>query len=183
MAYNFSPLKKKMGETAEWLSKELQSVRTGRATPMLLDAVSVETYGSRMPIREIGAINIEDARTLRIAPWDLTQTKEIEKAIAIANLGVSTSIDDKGLRVHFPELTSERRGLLLKIVKEKFEEARITIRGERDQVWSHIQKEEKDGKMSEDDKFRSKEEMQKIVDEGNKKLEDIAKKKEGEIAS
>lgn len=172
-----------MDEKAAWLEKELQSVRTGRATPMLLDAISVEAYGSRMPIRDIGAINIEDARTLRIAPWDLTQTKEIEKAIAIANLGVSTSIDEKGLRVHFPELTSERRLVLQKVIKEKLEEARIALRGAREETWDDIQKLEREGKMSEDDKFRGKEEMQKIVDLGNQKLEAIAKKKEDEVAS
>jgi ribosome recycling factor len=183
MQYNFQNLKKKIDETADWLQKELQSVRTGRATPMLLDSISVEAYGSRMPIREIGAVSIEDPRTLRVSPWDLTQVKAVEKAITIANLGVSVSVDDKGLRVHFPELTSERRLILSKLTKEKLEAARIALRGERDQVWNDIQKQEKEGKMSEDDKFRAKEDMQKAIDEGNRKLEALAEKKEQEIAA
>ncbi len=183
MAFNFTELKKKIEEAEEWLSKELQSVRTGRATPLLLDSVSVEAYGSRMPIRDIAAISIEDARTLRITPWDLSQNKAIEKAVTVANLGVSTSVDEKGIRVHFPELTSERRTVLVKLIKEKLEAARVTLRGERDSVWSTIQKDERDGKMSEDDKFRRKEEMQKIIDDGNKTLEEIANKKEQEVTS
>lgn len=182
MAYNFSPLKKKVEETITWLQKELQSVRTGRATPLILDSIQVEAYGSRMPIRDIAAIGVEDARTLRITPWDTTQTKTIEKAITVANLGLSVSIDEKGLRVHFPELTSERRTTLLKLVKEKLEHARVALRGERDSVWNDIQKQEREGKMGEDDKFRSKEEMQKIIDEGNETLETLAQKKEEEIS-
>lgn len=181
MAYNFTDLKKKLTEAEEWLSKELSSVRTGRATPMLLDGVTVEAYGSRMPIRDIAAIGIEDARTLRITPWDLSQSKAIEKAITIQNLGVSVSTDEKGLRVHFPELTGERRVVLSKLIKEKLEHARISLRTERDHVWSDIQKQEKDGKVSEDDKFRFKEEMQKIVDDANAKLENVAGKKNEEI--
>jgi ribosome recycling factor len=183
MAYNFTDLKKKMTEAGEWLNRELGGIRTGRATPMLLDGVTVEAYGSRMPIRDIAALGIEDARTLRITPWDLTQSKSIEKAIIVQNLGVSISTDEKGLRVHFPELTGERRVMLAKLIKEKLEHTRITLRTERDRVWGNIQKQEKDGKISEDDKFRYKEEMQKIIDETNVKLEKITDKKNEEITS
>lgn len=183
MAYNFSGLKNKSAEAAEWLQKELQSVRTGRATPLLLDSVLVEAYGSRMLIRDVAAIGIEDARTLRVSPWDLSQTKAIEKAITVANLGVSVSVDEKGLRVHFPELTSERRAVLQKLIKEKLEHARVTLRSIRDEVWSDIQKQEREGKLSEDEKFRNKDEMQKIIDEGNATLEGLAEKKELEITS
>jgi ribosome recycling factor len=183
MAYNFAPLKKKVQESEEWLVKELGTVRTGRATPMILDSVLVEAYGSKMPIRDIAAIGIEDARTLRVAPWDATQNKAIEKAITVGNLGVSVTVDEKGVRVHFPELTSERRTVLSKLVKEKLEHARIALRGARDEVRKDIEREEREGKMSEDDKFRSQEEMQMLIDEGNKKLDELAKKKEEEIAN
>lgn len=183
MAYNFAELKKKIDETVEWLTKELQGVRTGRATPMVLDSIFVEAYGSRMPIRDIAAMGIEDARTLRISPWDVSQSKAIEKAITLANLGVSISTDEKGIRVHFPELTSERRQTLSRLIKDKLEQSRIALRGERDTVWNDIQKKERDGLISEDDKFRAKDEMQRVVDEGNKKLELIAEKKEEEISA
>ena len=161
----------------------MSGIRTGRATPTLLDGVQVEAYGARMPISQVASLSTEDARTLRITPWDASQTKEIERAITLANLGVSSAVDDKGLRVFFPELTSERREQLLKISKQKLEEARVALRGERDKVWSDIQAKEKDGKLSEDEKFRAKDEMQKLIDEGNKKLEELAERKEKEISS
>ena len=163
------------------MSDELAGIRSGMATPAILDSVQVEAYGSRVPIRDIASISIEDARTLRIAPWDVSQLKAIEKSLTVSNLGVSVSTDEKGLRVHFPELTSERRVILGRLVKEKLEEARISLRLERDKVWSDIQKMEKEGEMSEDEKFRNKDDMQKIIDDGNEKLDALASKKEKEI--
>jgi ribosome recycling factor len=183
MAYNFSPLKDRIKEVQEWLSKEFTSIRTGRATPALLDSVQVESYGARMPISQVGSISVEDPRTLRISPWDVSQVKEIEKAIIAANLGVSVSVDDKGARVFFPELTSERRTILMKLAKERLEDARVSLRKERDQVWNEIQAKEKEGGMGEDEKFRYKDEMQKYIDEANKKLEELFEKKEKEITS
>ncbi|MDO8492746.1 MAG: ribosome recycling factor [bacterium] len=183
MAYNFSALKQKVKDTESWLVREFGGVRTGRANPVLLDTVMVDSYGSKMPINQVGNISVEDARTLRISPWDHSLIKEIEKAVNQADIGVSVSVDDMGLRVSFPELTSERRTQLIKVAKEKFEQARIALRTEREAVWSDIQKQEKDGKMSEDDKFRGKEDMQKIIDTGNSALEALFAKKEKEIAN
>jgi ribosome recycling factor len=118
---------------------------------------------------------------LRIAPYDKSQSPEIEKAINDADLGVSVAADDNGLRVIFPDLTSERREMLVKQAHKKLEEARISIRKERDDVWGEIQDEEKDGKISEDDKFKAKEDMQKLVDDFQKELENLTKAKEEEI--
>lgn len=182
MAYDFTPLKKKITETEDWLKREFTGVRTGRASPAILDNVRVESYGSKLPINQVGTIGIEDARTIRVSPWDTTQIKEVEKAITAANLGVSVSVDERGVRVSFPELTSERRESLIKIAKAKLEDARIALRGARDEVWNDIQRKEKDGEMSEDDKFRGKDDMQKLIDGGNKSLEELLKKKELEIA-
>lgn len=181
MAYDFAPLKKKVQETEEWLKREFSGVRTGRATPALLDNIRVEAYGSKMPLNQVGTVSVEDARTIRVSPWDASQAKEIEKAITLANLGVSVGADDKGVRVSFPELTSERRESLMKLAKSKVEDARITLRGIRDEVWNDIQRKEKDGDMSEDEKFRGKEEMQKHIDAGNKTFDELLKKKEVEI--
>ena len=181
MTYNFSPLKQKISETEEWLRKEFSTIRTGRATPVILDAVRVASYGSKMPINQIGSISVEDPKTLRIVPWDMTQIKPIEKAVVEANLGLSVNVDDKGLRVIFPELTSERRQSLVKVTKQKLEEARIALRIERERVWDEIQNQEKKGDMGEDDKFRLKNDMQKIIDEANKRLEDFGDKKEKDI--
>ena len=181
MAYDFSQFKTKIKDTEEWLKKELLSIRTGRANMAVLDAISVEVYGSYMPINQLANIAVEDSRTIRIAPWDSSVSKAIEKAISTSNLGLSTAVDDKGIRLFFPELTGERRTMLVKVAKEKMEDARITLRKEREAAWDDIQKKEKEGLVSEDDKFRAKDEMQKYVDEGNKNLEALFVKKEEEI--
>lgn len=181
MSYDFSSLKKRTEEVSRFLSDELSGIRTGMATPAILDSIQVEVYGSRVSVRDISSISIEDPRTLRVSPWDISQLKAIEKSLTVSNLGVSVSTDEKGLRVHFPELTSERRVILGRLVKEKLEEARVSLRLERDKVWSDIQKMEKEGEMSEDEKFKNKDSMQKIIDEGNEKLDLLALKKEKEI--
>lgn len=182
MAYDFKPLEKKIAEITERLSRELSAVRTGRAAPSILDGVMVESYGSRMPINQLATISVEDARVLRITPWDASQAKEIEKAITLANLGLSVSADEKGVRVFFPELTSERRATLIKVAKEKVEDARTSVRSARDEVWSDIQKKERDGEIPEDDKFRFKDEMQKRIDAANAAFDDALARKEKEIA-
>lgn len=182
MAYDFKPFEKRIAEIIERLSKELGSVRTGRAAPAILDAVQVESYGTRMPLNQVASLSVEDARTLRIAPWDMSLAKDIEKAITVANLGLSVGVDEKGVRVFFPELTADRRTSLVKLAKEKVEEARTMLRVARDDVWSDIQKQERDGTMSEDDKFRSKDDMQKKVDAANKSFDELFTRKESELA-
>ena len=170
-----------MGEITDWLSKEFASVRTGKASPILLDNVLVDNYGSKTPVKFISSITVEDAKTLRITPWDKTAVGAIEKAIAAANLGLSTAPDQTGIRVIFPDLTSERRQTLMKVVNEKMEEARVSLRQERERVWNDIQDKEKAKEMSEDDKFRLKDEVQKIVDEGNSSFDSLVEKKKTEI--
>lgn len=181
MAYDFSSLLKGTKDTLEWLTKEFSGIRTGRAAPALLDSVRVEVYGSTMTLPQVASVSIEDARTLRISPWDTSTIKAVEKAIIDANIGVSPAVDERGLRVMFPELTSERRVQLMKLVKEKLEQAKIAIRKARDDAWNEIQKKEKEGDISEDEKFRAKDDMQKIVDKGNADLDDLYKKKETEL--
>lgn len=181
MAYAFTTLENHVASTVAWLTEELKSVRTGRATPTLLDGVRLEAYGSKVPLNQVATVGTEDSHTLRIIPYDKSHTKDIERAISEADLGVSTSADDKGMRVIFPSLTTDRRDQLVKIAKQKLEDARITLRKWRDETWQDIQKQEKDGLLSEDEKFNGKESMQKIIDEGNKKLEEVFEKKEKEI--
>ncbi|MEK7120952.1 MAG: ribosome recycling factor [Patescibacteria group bacterium] len=177
----FNQYKKRIEEIEEWLTTELASIHTGRATPAVLDRISVEAYGARVSIKEVAGINIENARTLRITPWDLAQIKSIEKAITTSDLGLSVSVDDKGIRASFPELSSERRDALVKVIKTRLEDARVSLRKEREDAWQSIQKQEKDKVISEDDKFRLKDEMQKITDEANKALEEKIEKKEKEV--
>lgn len=183
MAYDFKAFDKNITEVVERLGKEFAGIRTGRAAPAILDGIQVESYGTRVPIAQVAGITTEDARTLRISPWDLNLTKDIEKAILVANLGLSVGADEKGVRVFFPELTAERRTALVKLAKERLEEARTALRSARDEVWSEIQKKERDGEMPEDDKFRAKDEMQKRVDAANASLEESFIRKEKELAS
>lgn len=178
---NFQSLKTAIKDIEEWLKREFQGIRTGRATPALLDSIQVEAYGSRMPLNQVGGVSVEDARTLRISPWDQSQVKAIEKAIVDANLGVGVGSDDKGVRVSFPELTGERRTQLIKLMKERLEEARVKLRSARGEVISDLEKSEKEGEMGKDDLFRHKADVQKIVDLGNEALDALAKKKEAEI--
>lgn len=181
MSYDFSEFKEEIKNIEEWLAKEFSGIRTGRATPALFDNISIDSYGSKSPIAHVAGVTVEDARTLRISPWDKGHIKEIEKAITVADLGVSVSVDDTGLRVSFPELTSERREMLKKIVGEKLEQARVSIRKEREKVWNDIQDKNKKGEMSEDEKFHCKEELQKLVNEAGGKLEEAEDRKNKEM--
>ncbi len=183
MAYNFSDFKKKVADIETWLTGEYFSIRTGKASPQFLDTVLVESYGSRQPIKHLAAINIEDAKTLKVTPWDQSQARAIESAITQSNLGVSVSPDSSGIRVIFPMLTDERRKMLSRLVGEKLEDARVSLRKEREKIISDLQAKEKSGELSEDDKFRSRDELQKIIDEANKRFEEMANKKNGEISA
>lgn len=177
MAYDFNPFKQRAGEISEWLSKEYSGIRTGRATPAILDSVSVESYGSRVPVKHVASVSIEDPRTLRIIPWDKSQTKALETALSSANLGLSVIADGEGLRLSFPELTGERREQFIKIVKAKLEEARVSLRKEREKVLSDL------NTLSEDEKFKAREELQKQVDAFNDQFVALADKKEVELRS
>ena len=183
LMYDFKPFEKKIADITERLTREFTTVRTGRANASILDGVQVESYGTRMPINQVATITSEDPRTLRVAPWDATLGKEIEKAIMQANLGLSVGMDEKGVRVFFPEVTAERRAQLIKLAKEKMEESRVHLRTARDEVWSDIQQKERDGEMPEDDKFRAKDDMQKRVDAANAKFDEMLERKEKEIAA
>jgi ribosome recycling factor len=181
MAYDLNGFKKQMAGVEEWLKKEMQQIRTGQASPAILDGVKVESYGAPVGIKELAAITVEGARTIRITPWDKSQAKEIEKAIAAANLGLSVVADDQGLRVNFPELTSDRRIQIAKLAKDKMEEAKKQVRSHRDVIVRDLQAKEKSGAMGKDDAFRGTKDVQKIVDDCNKKLEEAFAKKEKEI--
>jgi ribosome recycling factor len=181
MSYDLNPFKKHLAAAEDWLKKEFQQIRTGQASPTVLDGVRVEVYGAPVSLKEVASVTIEGARTLRIAPWDKSQIKDIEKAVAAGNLGLSTAVDDQGLRVIFPELTSETRNQVVKATKDKLEESRKQIRRERDVIIKDLQAKEKAGGMGKDEIFRLKNEVQKAVDEANKKLEDMFTKKEKEI--
>ncbi len=183
MAYNFSKLDGTIKETDEWLTREYTGVRTGRATPSILDVIKPDAYGTRSPVSQLANISVEDARSLRVIPWDKSLTKSIEKAINDADIGVGVSTDDIGLRVTFPELTAERRTMLQRLAREKLETAKVTLRGHRTDALKELDAAEKEGGMGKDDLARLKEEVQKKIDKGGEGLEAQAKRKETEIAA
>ncbi len=183
MSYDFTKFKKSLSGTEEWVKKEFSGIRTGQASPMLLDGIKVESYGVPAPLVQVASVMTEGPRTIRITPWDLSQSKEIEKAITLANLGVSVSIDDKGLRVNFPELTSESRNAIVKLAKERLEEGKKQIRLHRDDAMKDLKAREKAGGIGEDEVFRHEKEIQKFVDDTNKKLDEVYAKKEKEITA
>lgn len=181
--YNFSEFNQKVKGISEWLQKEFGGIRTSRASPSVLDAVMVDSYGSKVPLKHTATIIVEDARTLRVVPFDPNQTKEIEKSIILANIGLSVVVDDKGIRAGFSELTAERRVMLQKIAKERLEQARVSFRKLRDDAWKAIERKEKEGGMGEDEKFRLKNELQKLTDTANKELAGMLERKEKEISA
>ena len=174
-------IQKKLDETKTWLQQAYASIRTGQASPALLDSVKVESYGSFMPLNQVGTVGVEDARTLRISVWDNSQIAAIEKSIRDANLGVSLSADSSGLRVIFPELTSERRDQLLKLAKSKLEDARIAVRSTRDEAMKHIEKENKAGDLSDDGMFTQKDAVQTAVTAINAQLDAVFAHKQEEL--
>jgi ribosome recycling factor len=181
MTYSFSQTQEQLQKIQAWLSDEFSRISAGRASVALLDGITIDVYGSKSPLKNVATLSLEDARTIRIAPWDKQHVKEIEKAILASNTQVSVSSDDQGVRASVPMVTTENRISLVKVIKEKLEEARIRVRAVREDIWNDIQAKEKEGGMSEDEKFRAKEDLQKHIDESNRELENIFKKKEHEI--
>jgi ribosome recycling factor len=181
MAYDFSSTIANKNNITDWLRGEFRSIQTGRATPSVLDLVHIDMYGARTPLAHAAGITIEDPRTIRVAPWDKSIVSQMEKAINDADLGVSVSSDSEGLRVHFPALTTETRQKLVKLLKDRLEDARVRVRQLREETNKTIDQEAKDGLYGEDEKRRYRDEMQKIVDAANQELEDTFQKKEQEV--
>jgi len=175
--YNLETFKQEAKQGEEWLAKEYSQIHTGRAAPALLDGVQIESYGSFQPLKNVASITIEDPKTLRVIPWDKSQIKDIERALHASNLGFSIAVDDAGIRVIIPALTTETRNQLAKIAKDKLEDARITVRKARESALSML----KDAKLPEDTFHKAKDELQKFVDTANAALEDQYKRKETDI--
>lgn len=174
-------LKKKLEEAIEFFQGELKNVRTGRANPAMVEDIQIDYYGAKSPLKQVASISSQDARTITITPWSKDSLVYIEKAINESDLNINPINDGNVIRLSFPSLTEERREELVKVVGKKTEEARIRVRKIREEVWDEIQRKEKNGEISEDDKFKGKETLQKFVDEFNSKIEELNKKKEGEI--
>ncbi|MBI2439428.1 MAG: ribosome recycling factor [Candidatus Moranbacteria bacterium] len=165
----------------EHFISEAAKIRTGRANPGLVENLSVDYYGTKTPLRQIASINIPEARQILIQPWDKGSLVMIEAALRESDLGLNPVNDGQSLRITLPPLTEDRRKDLVKVLNQRAEEERIVVRTIREDIWKDIQELEKDGGISEDEKFRGKDDLQKIVDEYNTKIETLRERKEEEI--
>ena len=171
----------KMSKTEHVLQNELTGVRTGKASPALVENIMVEVYGSQMRIRELAGITTPEPRTLAIQPWDMASIHPIEKAIQKANLGLNPAIQGKLIRLFFPELSEERRKEFVKIVHKMTEEAKVALRHIRRDAMDLLKKGKDAGKIPEDDEKHGEKEIQKLTDEYSGKLEAHLAHKEKEI--
>lgn len=165
----------------EHFANEAAKIRTGRANPGLVENLSVDYYGTRTPLKQIANIMIPEARQILIQPWDKGSLVQIEAAIRESDLGLNPGNDGLAIRIILPALNEDRRRDFVKALNNKAEEGRIAIRTVREGIWKDIQEKEHAGEIAEDDKFLGKDELQKVVDEYNQKLETIREKKEEEI--
>ena len=170
-------LKAKLDDVLVHIRNELASLRTGRATPALVEDLEVEYYGGKQPLKTLAAISVPEPRQILIAPWDKAAMEPIQKAIQVSNLGMNPIADNTGIRLTLPQLTEERRRDLLKILGQKLEEGRIAARKVREESMKEIEKTE----GSKDEQFRAKDQVQKMINEINQKIEEIGAQKEKEI--
>ena len=181
MAYDFKKLEEKINAAAERFKNETASLRTGRANPALVQDLKIEAYGETNSLKNLASISTEDAKTISVQPWDKSLLEAIEKGINNSALGLRASAAKDKVRVVLPAITQERREALLKLLKKKLEETRVSLRKARDEVWKDIQEKERSKAISEDEKFRLKEQMEEKIKTGAEKLDEVAKKKEREI--
>ncbi len=171
----------KFKKAIDAVNREFSEIRTGRASPHLVEGIHIDYYGTPTMLKQLAAISVPDAHLITIQPWDPSAIPEIEKALMKSNLGVTPSNDGKLIRLSIPQLSKERREELDKVVKKMSEEGRISLRTIRRDAKEALEKLEKDKAITEDDKFRSIDELQKIVDKYTAKVEEILKAKEKEL--
>lgn len=173
--------RQRMEGAIEALRREFAGVRTGKASPALLDSVKVEAYGSAMPLNQVGTVSAPEARMLIVQPWDKGLIKAIEKALRESDLGINPSNDGQVIRIPIPALTEERRKEYVKMLHKLTEEARVAVRNVRRDANDEIKHRQKDEGLSEDDIRREQGEVQKLTDQFIAKIEELMKHKEAEI--
>ncbi|PYJ03342.1 MAG: ribosome recycling factor [Verrucomicrobia bacterium] len=171
----------KMIKTEEVVVHEFSGVRTGKASPALVENILVEVYGSQMRIRELAGITTPEPRLLMIQPWDAGTAQPIEKAIQRANLGLNPSVQGKVIRIVLPELSQERRVEFVKVIHKMAENGRVAVRHVRRDAIEHLKKESKEGKITEDDLLHGEKEAQKLTDQYIAKIDAHLAHKEKEI--
>ncbi len=171
----------RMQKSVEALTRELNSIRTGRASPVLVDNLTVEYYGTETPLNQLASISVPEARTLQIEPWDKNALLEVERSILKSDLGLVPNNDGSIIRVNIPALTEERRRELVKLVGKKLEEASIAVRNIRRDAVAGVRQLEKDKGISQDDGRRAQEQLQGVTDSFIERMDSMAKDKETEV--
>lgn len=167
----------------DFYRSDIATIRTGRANPAMVEDIEVNYYDQKYRVKELASINTPEPRTVVIQPWDKGAVEAISGAIRKSDLGLNPVVDGQIIRLNIPPLTEERRKEFVKLLKQKTEDAKIKIRRVREEIWDKVQKMEKAGEIREDDKFKAKEELQKLIDDYGKKTEEMEKKKESELMS
>ncbi|HEY3998139.1 MAG TPA: ribosome recycling factor [Candidatus Xenobia bacterium] len=177
----FRDTEERMKKAMDVLKREMSTIRTGRAAPGLLDHIKVDAYGQAMPIKQCGNINVPEPRMIVIQPWDKGLLGAIEKAIQKSDLGINPTNDGVSVRLSFPPLTEERRKEIVKMMRKRGEEGKVTLRNLRRDAIEELRKEEKAGKATEDEVKRAQDQIQKLTDKYTKEFDEVLAGKEKEI--
>lgn len=174
-------MRQKFGQIIDKLKEDFRGIRTGRAASSLVENIVVTYYGANTPLKQMASITTPDASQIIIQPWDKNALGDIELAIRNSQLNLSPTNDGNVIRVVLPPMTQERREELVRNISKKAEEARIALRNVRGEIWDSIQKMQKSGSITEDDRYSAEEELNKTINDYNKKVEEVFKQKESEI--
>ncbi len=181
MTINFDNYEEKMNKALDNLKKEYLGLRTGRASTSLLEPISVEAYGGKVPINQVGNMSVPESRLLTVQVWDETLIQSVEKAIRNSDLGLNPMIEGNVIRVPIPELSQERRVEIAKVASKYSEDTKVTIRNIRRDAMDLIKDEEKNKNISKDDSFNFSEDIQKMTDKFIEKIDDLYQEKERDI--
>jgi ribosome recycling factor len=179
--FDMADLKKRMNGAVEVLRKEFAGLRTGRASASLLEPISVQAYGSEMPLNQVGTVGVPEPRMLSVQVWDKSLVKAVEKAIRTSDLGLNPAVEGTLIRVPIPELSQERRAELAKVAARYAEAARVAVRNVRRDGMEQLKRQEKDGELSQDAHHKISQQVQELTDSEIKQINDMLAAKESEI--
>ena len=172
---------KEFEKALEHFLSDLNAVRTGRASPQLVENLPVDSYGTKTPLKNVASITVPDHRSLAIQPWDRSLLPAIEKAIQSSSIGIQPVNDGAYVRLNMPALNEERRKELVKVIKGHAETARVRLRNIREEIWKEVGRAVKEKKLTEDDKYNAEKELKKTIDGYNAEIEEMLKRKEAEV--
>ncbi len=178
---DYTNIEEKMEKAVNMLSEKFAEVRAGRANPAVLNKIKVDYYGTPTPINQMAGISVPEARLIVIQPWDISQLKEIEKAILASDIGINPNNDGKVIRLAFPELNEERRKEIVKEIKKMAEDAKVGVRAARRDGIDEAKAKQKDGEITEDEEKQAEVEIQKLTDKKIGEIDEILNEKEKEV--